>query len=223
MKGREFKDSVFQQFARTAHAFSAPKRLEIIDVLGQGERDVETLAREARATVANTSRHLQVLKQAHLVESRKEGVRVCYRLADAGVFRCWKHLQSLAESQLPDVRDVVQRYFGERDSMEPIFRNELQRRIQQGEVIVLDVRPAEEYEAGHIPGAVSVPLSELKRRLEEIPPDREVVAYCRGPYCVLSVEAVALLRKAGRQALRLADGFPEWREARLPVEIGATS
>lgn len=220
MRSRDFKDTVFEQFARIAHAFSAPKRLEIVDVLSQGERDVETLAREARATAANTSRHLQVLKQARLVETRKEGVHVFYRLADDNVLRCWKHLQALAEGQLPDVKDVARRYFEERDGMEPVSRDELQRRIRRDKVIVLDVRPIEEFEAGHIPGAVSVPLSELKERLEEIPSGREVVAYCRGPYCVLSVEAVALLRDAGRRAVRLADGLPEWREAGLAVEAG---
>ena len=218
MKSRDFKDTVFQEFARIAHAFSAPKRLEIVDILSQGERDVATLAREARASVANTSRHLQVLKQAHLVETRKDGVRVFYRVADNNVLRCWKHLQALAESQLPEVRDVARRYFEERDCMEPILRDELQRRVRLDKVIVLDVRPVEEYEAGHIPGAVSVPLSELKERLEEIPSSREVVAYCRGPYCVLSVEAVVLLRDAGLRAVRLADGLPEWRDAGLAVE-----
>ncbi|MFH1278297.1 MAG: metalloregulator ArsR/SmtB family transcription factor [Candidatus Eisenbacteria bacterium] len=204
-----------------AHAFAAPKRLEIIDILAQGERDVETLAREARATVANTSRHLQILKQARLVGARKEGPRAFYRLADPAVFRCWKHLQGLAESQLPEVRDAIRDYSEDRDRMEPISRDELRRRVRRGEVIVLDVRPPEEFKAGHIRGAVSVPLSEITRRLGEIPTDREVVAYCRGPYCVLSVEAVALLRKAGRRAVRLADGLPEWREAGLAVETGS--
>jgi len=222
MKSREFKDAVFQHFARIAHAFSAPKRLEIVDVLSQGTRDVETLAREVHSTVANTSRHLQVLKQAHLVETRRDGVRVIYRLADAEVVRCWKHLQSLAESLLPDVKDAVRRYFNEREGMEPISREELQRRIRQGDVIVLDVRPAEEYEAGHIPGAVSLPLPELTERLDEIPSDREVVAYCRGPYCVLSAEAVLRLREAGYRAVRLADGLHEWREAGLEVETAGT-
>jgi rhodanese-related sulfurtransferase len=223
MRGREFKDAAFQHFAKMAHAFSAPKRLEIIDVLGQGERDVETLAREARASVANTSRHLQVLRQARLVETRKEGVRVVYRLADIAVLRCWKHLQALAESQLPEVRDAVRRYFEERDGMVPISREELQRRIRRDQVVVLDVRPVEEYRAGHIPGAVSVPLSELKGRLEEIPLDHEIVAYCRGPYCVLSAEAVALLRTTGRRAVRLVDGLPEWRDAGLEVDVGRPS
>jgi rhodanese-related sulfurtransferase len=222
LRSRDFKDAVFGHFARMAHAFAAPKRLEILDVLAQGERDVETLAREARSSVANTSRHLQVLKQARLVETRKDGVRVVYRLADASVLRGWRHLQELAESQLPEVSDAVRRYFHGQDGMEPISRDDLLRRVNADEVVVLDVRPAEEYAAAHIPGAVSVPLSELKGRLDEIPSDREVVAYCRGPYCVLSAEAVALLRRAGRQAFRLADGLLEWRDAGLAVEAAGS-
>jgi rhodanese-related sulfurtransferase len=218
MHSREFKDSVFQQFALIGHAFSAPKRLEIVDVLSQGERDVETVAREARSTVPNTSRHLQVLKQAGLVETRRAGVRVIYRLADMEVVRYWKHLQTLAEKLLPGVRDTVRRYFDARDGMEPISREELQRRAHKGEVIVLDVRPVEEYGAGHIPGAVSLPLSELTNRLSDVPRNHPVVAYCRGPYCVLSVEAVARLRDAGFEAVRLVDGFPEWRDAGLGIE-----
>ncbi len=218
MRSREFKDTVFQQFARVAHAFSTPKRLEIVDVLSQGERDVETLAREIHSSVANTSGHLQVLRQARLVVARKQGVRVLYRLADPTVRRYWKGLQALAESRLPDVKDAVRRYIEERDGMEPITREELRRRIRRDEVIVLDVRPREEYELGHIPGAISVPVPELAERLKEIPPNLDVVAYCRGSYCVLSVEAVALLRKAGRRAVRLAEGLPEWREAGLEIE-----
>ena len=218
---REFKDAVFQQFARIGQALSSPKRLEILDVLAQGERDVETLAHESGATVANASRHLQVLKQARLVETRREGVRIFYRLADPQVLRCWKSLQELAVSRLAEVNEVARRYFDGRDGMEPVQRAELMRRARKGEVVVIDVRPAEEYESGHIKGAVSIPLPELKRRIDEIPSNREVVAYCRGPYCVLSAEAVSLLRRAGLRAVRLADGLPEWREAGLPVEVGA--
>lgn len=218
MENREFKDIVFQQFADIARAFSAPKRLEIVDVLSQGERDVETLARETRASVPNTSRHLQVLKRAGLVETRRAGVRVIYRVADLEVVRCWKHLQVLAENLLPGVRDALRRYFDARDGMEPISREELQRRAHRGEVIVLDVRPVEEYDAGHIPGAISLPLSELTERLSDVPREHPVVAYCRGPYCVLSVEAVVRLRDAGFDAVRLVDGLPEWRDAGLEVE-----
>jgi len=218
MRSREFKEAVFEQFARIGRSFSSPKRLEILDILARGERDVETLAAEASITVANASRHLQVLKNARLVAARKQGVRVFYRLADPIVLRSWKSLQALAESRLPEVNEAVRHYFRLRDGMEPVSREELQRRVQAGEVVVLDVRPRDEYEAGHIPGARSIPLSELDQRLEEIPPDRDIVAYCRGPYCVLAVEAIEILRRRGRRAFRLVEGFPEWREAGLPVE-----
>ena len=222
MKSKDFKDTVFQQFARIAQAFSAPKRLEIVDVLAQAERDVETLAGEIRSTVANTSRHLQVLKNSRLVETRRQGVHVYYRLADPAVLQCWMQLQALAESRLPEVNDAVRHYVQARDGMEPISRDELLRRIRDEQVVVLDVRPHEEYEAGHIPGAVSVPLSELRRQLDKIPPSSEVVAYCRGRYCGLSVEAVALLRRLGHRAVRLEDGFPDWQQNGLPVAVGCS-
>jgi len=218
MRSREFKEAVFEQFAKIGQAFSSPKRLEILDILAQGERDVETLAAEVSITVANTSRHLQVLKNARLVAARKQGVRSLYRLADPIVLRSWKSLQALAESRMPEVNEAVRHYFRLRDGMEPVSREELLSRVQAGEVVVLDVRPRDEYEAGHIAGARSIPLSELEQRLEEIPPDRDIVAYCRGPYCVLAAEALEILRRRGRTAFRLVDGFPEWREAGLPVE-----
>jgi rhodanese-related sulfurtransferase/DNA-binding transcriptional ArsR family regulator len=220
MKNRDFKDAVFQHMARMAQAFAAPKRLEILDVLAQGERDVETLAARVSATVANTSRHLQVLKQVHLVQSSKQGVRVRYRLANPEVLSAYLDLRGLSESRMPEVRDVVGRFFGARDELEPVPRSELLQRAERGEVVVLDVRPEEEYAAGHIPGARSVPLASLEDELEAIPTEREVVAYCRGPYCVLAVDAVSRLRRAGRRARRLQDGYPEWREAGLPVERG---
>jgi len=219
MRSREFKEAVFEQFARIGQAFSSPKRLEIIDVLAQGERDVETLAAEVSIAVANTSRHLQVLKNARLVAARKQGVRTLYRLADPIVLRSWKSLQALAESRLPEVNETVRHYFRLRDGMEPVSREELLRRTQTGDVVVLDVRPRDEYEAGHIAGARSIPLSEIEQRLGEIPPDHDIVAYCRGPYCVLAVKALEILRRRGRTAFRLVDGFPEWREAGLPVEF----
>lgn len=218
MRSREFKEAVFEQFARIGQAFSSPKRLEILDVLAQGERDVETLAAEVSITVANTSRHLQVLKNARLVAARKQGVRVLYRLADPIVLRSWKSLQALAESRLPELNEAVRHYFQLRDGMEPISREELLSRVQAGDVVVLDVRPRDEYEAGHIAGARSIPLSEVEQRLEEIPSDRDIVAYCRGPYCVLALKAIEILRRRGRRAFRLVEGFPEWREAGLPVE-----
>ena len=218
MTGREFKDAVFDQFARIAYAFASPKRLEMIDVLAQGERDVDSLARQVGMTIANTSRHLQVLKTARLIQSRREGVRIFYRLADDDVFQCWKNLQSLAENRIAEIREVTKLFFDERDKMEPINRDELWNRIRNHDVTVIDVRPPEEYRQAHIPGALSIPLAELKERLDEIPHEHEVVAYCRGPYCVLSVEAVKILRDSGYKVSRLKDGMPEWKRASLPIE-----
>lgn len=217
MKAREFKDLIFQQFANIATAFSSPKRLEIIDVLEQGEKDVETLSRQISATFANTSRHLQILKNARLVESRRDGVRMHYRLADEKVFNCWKSLQSLAENRVAEIREVLRDFLGERNAMNAMSKEELWSRIESNDVIVLDVRPEEEFSSGHIPGAISIPLSELRERLNEIPHDREIVAYCRGPYCVLSPEAIKILLDEGYDASRLEEGLPEWREAGLPV------
>lgn len=219
MKSREFKEKVFQQFASIARAFSSPKRLEIIDVLAQGERDVETLANEVRLTVANTSRHLQILKNSRLVESRKVGVRVYYRIADDEILHCWKRLQVLAEKRLAELRETAWLYFKERDSMEPISRKELQERVKNGDVVLLDVRPFEEYEKGHIPGALSIPFSELKHRLNDLPRHCQIVAYCRGMYCVLAAEAVRILNSSGFQATRFREGILEWKEAGLPVEL----
>ncbi|MFQ5675166.1 MAG: ArsR/SmtB family transcription factor [bacterium] len=218
MTGREFKDTVFEQFAKIAHAFSSPKRLEIIDILAQGERDVDSLSKQVQMTVANTSRHLQTLKSIRLVASRKAGVQVFYRLADGEVRKCFQRLQSLAEKRSMEIREIVRLFFEERDGMEPISKDDLWKRVQNNDVIVLDVRPSEEYKKGHIPGALSIPLSQLKKRLDEIPKGREVVAYCRGPYCVLSAEAMEILRNAGYKAVRLKEGLPEWKEAGLPVE-----
>lgn len=218
MKGRDFKDRVFEQLARVAEAFSSPKRLELIDILAQGERDVESLAKQVSMTVANTSRHLQILKNARLVETRKEGVRKFYALADDDVMRCWISLRSLAEKRIAEIRDIARIFFEERDRVEPITKEELLARTRKKGVVVIDVRPEEEYRRGHIAGALSIPLPELGQRLGEIPRGRDVVAYCRGPYCVLSAEAMAILTKAGFRAARLKDGFPEWRLAGLPME-----
>lgn len=218
MRGREFKDALFTQFAQIGGAFSSPKRIELIDLLAQGERHVDALAGEAGLTVANTSRHLQVLKAAHLVASRKEGLQVFYRLADPMVLRGYRALQELAETSLAEVGRLVDDFFTGADGLEPVEKEALLRRARARDVVVLDVRPSEEYAAGHIAGAVSMPLAELERRLAELPPGRRVVAYCRGPYCVLAAEAVRLLRKRGVEALRLKEGYPEWRDAGLPVE-----
>lgn len=219
MNGREFKELIFEQFAKIAAAFASPKRLEIIDVLAQGERDVESLARQVSMSIPNTSRHLQVLKNARLVRSRRRGVQIFYRLADAEVLNYWKGLQSLAEKRNAEIKEIARMFFEERDELEPIGIEELWKRLERGGVVLLDVRPLEEYRSGHISGAVSIPLSELRERLTEIPADRQVVAYCRGPYCVLSAEAMTILREAGFQALRMREGLPEWKDAGLPVEV----
>jgi rhodanese-related sulfurtransferase/DNA-binding transcriptional ArsR family regulator len=219
MKGREFKDAVFGQFARVAAAFASPKRIEIVDVLAQGERNVETLAAETGLSLANTSRHLQVLKGASLVAARKDGLQVFYRLAAPDVLAGYRALRRLAEGRLAEVDRLVHGYFGGIDGLEPVGRSELLRRARRGEAVVVDVRPREEYEAGHIAGALSIPLSSLEKRLSEIPRSRQIVAYCRGPYCVLAAEAVRLLRRRGYRAFRLQEGYPEWRDEGLPVEV----
>jgi rhodanese-related sulfurtransferase len=223
MKGREFKDAVFQQFARVAAAFASPKRIEIIDVLAQGERNVETLAAETGLSIANTSRHLQVLKVSGLVAFRKEGLLVFYRLADPKVLDGYRALRELAEERLAEVDRLVRDFFGGVDGMEPVGRSELLKRARKGEAVVVDVRPREEFAAGHITGALSIPLAMLEKRLSEIPAERVVVAYCRGPYCVLAAEAVKLLRRRGYRAFRLQEGYPEWRDGGLPVEVGSPS
>lgn len=219
MRGRRFKDALFDQFAQIASAFASPKRIEIIDVLAQGERNVETLSRETGLSVANASRHLQILKAANLVASRKDGLQVFYRLADPMVLRGYRALQALSEARLAEVDRLVRDYFTSVDGLEAVPRDELLRRVRNRDVVVLDVRPAEEYAAGHITGALSLPLAELRRRLGELPAGKRIVAYCRGPYCVLAAEAVRLLRRRGFEAVRLADGYPEWRDAGLPVEV----
>ena len=220
MQARDFKDAVFTQQARIAGAFASPKRLELIDLLAQGERPVDALAREANLTVANTSRHLQILKSANLVTARKVGLRVFYRLADDHVGQGYRALQRLAEVRLADMERLARDYFGTADGLEPVDRAELLRRARRREVVVIDVRPPEEYVAGHIAGALSVPLPQLERRLAGIPKRKRVVAYCRGPYCVLAAEAVRRLRARGYRAVRLTDGYPEWHDAGLPVAAG---
>lgn len=215
---RRFKDSIYEQFARIGKALSAPKRLELLDLLCQGPRTVEVLADLAALSVANASQHLQVLRAARLVEAEKQGTFVEYRLADDQVCRFFLSLRQLAESRLAEVEQVTRAFLTERGAMEAVEGSELLRRVRGGEVTVLDVRPPEEYRAGHIPGALSVPLAELKKRLAELPKDREVVAYCRGPYCVMSVEAVELLRKKGFTAHRMEEGVVDWRSRGWRVE-----
>jgi rhodanese-related sulfurtransferase len=221
MKHREFKDRLYAELGRIAKAIDSPRRLELIDLLAQGERSVEDLAAEATLSIANTSRHLQILRGARLVESRKEGLRVYYRLAEPEVFEVLRAVRGLTQRRLADLDRLVQAYLGSRDDLEAIPREELLRRAREGRVVVVDVRPAEEYRAGHVAGALSIPVDELDRRLSELPARKEIVAYCRGPYCVMAYDAVTRLRARGRRARRLVDGFPEWRAAGLPVEASA--
>ena len=215
---RAFKNQLFEQFARIGKALANPHRLELLDLLAQGERTVENLAQETSMSVASTSRHLQVLRAARLVEVRREGLYAYYRLADEQVFAVWQAIRNLGEARLAEIDLIVQTFLKNRDSLEPVDAEELLARLQDESAIILDVRPEEEYRAGHIPSARSVPVERLEAYLEEIPKDREIVAYCRGPYCVFSDEAVALLRSRGYQARRLAQGLPDWRAAGMPVE-----
>jgi len=218
MRHREFKDRLYEELGRIAKAIDSPRRLELIDLLAQRERSVEDLAAEAALSVANTSRHLQILRGARLVEARKQGLRVYYRLAEPEVHDVARAVHRLAERRLAEVDQLVKSYLGSRDELEPVPGEELLRRVRGGRTVVIDVRPRDEYRAGHVAGALSVPLDELDERLAELPARKEIVAYCRGPYCVMAYEAVARLRSRGRRARRLADGFPEWRAAGLPVE-----
>ena len=211
MPNRGFKDAIYEQFARLGKAVSAPKRLELLDLLCQGPKTVEVLADHAALSVANTSQHLQVLRAARLVEAEKQGLHVEYRLAGDDVCDFFLALRTLAEARLAEIEVVTREYLARRSAMETVAGGELLRRVKSGEVTVLDVRPPEEYRAGHIPGAVSIPLGELKARFKELPKNREVVAYCRGPYCVFAVEAVELRRKKGIKAHRLREGVLDWR------------
>ncbi len=218
---REYKDATYGQFARIGKAVSHPKRLEILDLLCQGPRTVEVLAREANLGVASASQHLKALREARLLDADKKGLYVTYRLANEAVCAFFRSLRTLAESRLAEVEQITRRFLEGRKGMEPVAGRELLQRVREGRVTVLDVRPVEEYRAGHIAGAVSVPLRELRARIKEVPPGQEVVAYCRGPYCVLAVQAVEMLRKAGVKAYRLLEGYPDWRAAGLPVEISS--
>jgi len=217
-KNRIFKDAIFEQFARIGKAVSSPKRLELLDLLCQGERTVEVLSAEAGMPVANASQHLQVLRAARLVEARKAGVFVSYRLSDQAVCEFFRAMRVLAEGQLAEVEQITRRFLEGRKGMEAVDRKVLLKRVRQGAVTVLDVRPVEEYRSGHIPGAISIPLKEIEGRLDELPRDQEIVAYCRGPHCVLAVEAVEILHSKGFHAIRLEDGVQDWRAHGFRVE-----
>jgi len=216
------KRTLNEQFARIGKVIAHPKRIELLDLLAQSERSVDSLATATSMTVSNTSAQLQVLRQARLVESRKAGTYVLYRISGDDVVAFVDQLRGLAAARLAEVTEVTRDYFDARDELEPVSRDELTRLARSRAVVVVDVRPHSEYAAGHIPRAVSIPLDELEAHVNELPVDADIVAYCRGPYCVLAVEAVALLRQRGRRARRLADGLPEWRSAGLPVAISST-
>ena len=214
---RDFKDRLYGEFARIGKAIASPHRLEILEILAQGERTVESIAAETGLSVANTSRHLQQLRQAQLVLARREGLFVHYRLSGPEVVGLVLALRHTAEQHLAEVDRVVGDFFGDRDGFEPVTPDELTRRMTNGEVVVLDVRPEQEYAAGHIAGARSMPVGDIAKRIGELPRDKEYIAYCRGPYCVYADEAVAMLRANGRTAQRLTDGYPEWWLAGRPV------
>lgn len=213
------KQVIFQNLAEVAQALGHAHRLELLERLAQGARSVEELANATDLTVANTSRHLQLLRRARLVEAERQGKRIFYRLAgDVEVVTLLKALGSVGERNIAEVQGVMRDFFSQRDALEAISREELATRLGDGMVTVLDVRPTAEYSHGHIPGAINIPIGELKRRLADLPKRREIVAYCRGPYCVWSFEAVATLRAKGYRVRRLEDGFPEWKAAGLQVK-----
>jgi rhodanese-related sulfurtransferase len=216
---RLFKDAIYEQFGRIGKAVSSPKRLELLDLLCQGPRSVEVLAKESGLTIANASQHLQVLRTTRLVEAEKEGLFVIYRLADQTVCEFFRAMRVLAESRLAEVEQIKRRFLEGREGMEPVDREALIELVREGAVTVLDVRPVEEYNAGHIPGALSIPLKELALHLTQLPHDQEIVAYCRGPYCVLSIQAVEILRKEGFQAVRLEEGIQDLRAMGFPIAV----
>ena len=218
MPEKAVKSLLFAQFARVSQALASGNRLELLELLAQGARSVDALAKLSGLSVANTSRHLQVLRQAGLVQPRKEGLFVYYSVSGGGVIKLLAALQEVAQHNVAEVTRLVHEYLDAKDKFEPVTVAELTGRMREGLVTVVDVRPPEEYAAGHLPGAINVPLSQFDEHAVGLPRDREVVAYCRGPFCVLSFEAVAALRKRGFTARRLETGFPEWKVAGLPIE-----
>lgn len=220
MAHRNFKDALYEQLARIGKTLGNPHRLELLELLAQGERTVESLAAETELSVANVSQHLKALRQAALVESRKQGLFVHYRLADPAICDLCTAVRTVAERRLADLERLIHQHFGDRADPEPVRMTDLLDRLRSNDVIILDARPANEYEAGHITGAISIPIDRLQRRLRSLPKGKEYVAYCRGPYCVYADRAVELLRGSGRRARRLLEGFPEWQAAGLPVVKG---
>lgn len=220
MDHRPFKDHLYAEFARIGKAVANPHRLELLDLMAQGERSVEDLARETALSIANASQHLRVLRAAQMVETRRDGTRIYYRLADESVFRLWQAMRDLGEARLAEIDRVVRTFLQDRDEFEPIDALALLQRLHDEDLTVLDVRPREEYRAGHLPGARSIPIGEMEARLGELSADHEIVAYCRGPYCVFADEAVDFLNAHGFRARRFTHGFPDWQVAGLPVERG---
>ena len=219
-RGMLAKTKLFDGFGAVAKALASGRRMEILDVLAQGPRSVEELASEIHQSVANTSHHLRTLARGGLLERDRVGTRIVYRVASPKVTELWRALRDVASEQVAEIDPLARGYLGERDGLEPVAREELLRRLRRKDVVVLDVRPTPEYRTGHISGARSMPVHELSRRLKEVPRDGDVVAYCRGPYCVFADDAVRFLRKKGFRAARLEDGFPEWRDAGLPSSTG---
>ena len=217
---RAAKDALYDGFAEVAKALASGRRAEVVDVLAQGERSVDDIADEIGQTVANTSHHLRAMARAGLLSTRREGTRIFYALASERVAELWSALRDVAGQHVAGLERLAAAYLGERDGVEVVDRAELAARLKRREVIVLDVRPAQEYAAGHIAGARSVPITELRRHLRALPKDSDVVAYCRGPYCVYADDAVCELNRKGFRARRLIDGFPEWKRAGLPVAAG---
>ena len=220
MGDRAAKDALFDAFAEVAKALASGRRAEIVDVLAQGERSVEQIAAEIDQSVANTSHHLRAMARAGVLRTRREGTRIVYMLASDRISDMWAAMRDVAAEHVAGINDLADAYVGDRSALEPVSRRELEARLKAGDIVVLDVRPAVEYEAGHIPGARSVPVGEL-RRLRSLAKDTEIVAYCRGPYCVYADEAVRQLRRRGFAAKRLEDGYPEWKRAGLPIAVGA--
>ena len=218
MTGREFKDITFQQLANIATAFASPKRLELLDILSQGEKDVDSLSKETNMNFANTSRHLQILKNAKIVQTRKEGIRVIYSLASDEVIKYWKSLQALAEQSAAELRETVKSFLEERSVFEPISMKELQSKIKKDDVTIIDVRPKEEYLNGHLPGAVSIPMTELKSKIKSLSSGKEIIAYCRGKYCVMAPEAAKILIAKGFKTTIMQDDVNSWRFAGLKIE-----
>jgi rhodanese-related sulfurtransferase len=217
---RAAKDALFDAFAEVAKALASGRRAEIVDVLAQGERSVERIAAEIDQSVANTSHHLRAMARAGVLRTRREGTRIVYMLASERVGAAWAAMRDVAAEHVAGINELADAYVGDRSGLEPVSRRELEARLKAGDIVVLDVRPSVEYEAGHIPGARSVPVGEL-RRLRSLAKDTEIVAYCRGPYCAYADEAVRQLRRRGFAAKRLEDGYPEWKRAGLPVAVGA--